>query len=50
MKAPKITLAEKIAQRNAEAERKKQAALEKIAVGSTLYTSAADSERQLDCD
>ncbi|KAF9939493.1 Translation initiation factor 3 subunit J component [Mortierella antarctica] len=31
VKAPKITLAEKIAQRNAEAERKKQAALEKIA-------------------
>ncbi|KAF9965271.1 Translation initiation factor 3 subunit J component [Mortierella alpina] len=31
VKAPKITLTEKIAQRNAEAERKKQAALEKIA-------------------
>ncbi|KAI1310506.1 Translation initiation factor 3 subunit J component [Mortierella claussenii] len=47
VKAPKITLAEKIAQRNAEAERKKQAALEKRALVPENETEEEKFERRL---
>ncbi|KAF9897182.1 hypothetical protein BX616_006045, partial [Lobosporangium transversale] len=45
-KPPKLTLAEKIAQRNAEAERKKQAALEKRALVPENETEEEKFERR----
>ncbi|KAG0301242.1 Translation initiation factor 3 subunit J component [Dissophora globulifera] len=46
VKAPKVTLAEKIAQRNAEAERKKQIALEKRALVPENETEEEKFERR----
>ncbi|KAF9437387.1 Translation initiation factor 3 subunit J component [Entomortierella beljakovae] len=46
VKAPKVTLAEKIAQRNAEAERKKQAILEKKAAIEREETEEEKLERR----